>query len=61
MANQGVDPATPGLNDTFSGKAWGGSVSAEGMSSGSDTSGLTLTGAGLSAVDVKVCRMSVCV
>jgi hypothetical protein len=54
VANQGVDPATPGLADTFSGKAWGGSVAAEGLSSGTDTSGLTLTGAGLSSVDVKV-------
>lgn len=40
MANQGVDPKTPGLTDTFSGKAWGASVVADGLSTGSDTTGM---------------------
>ena len=54
VANQGVDPKTPGLTDTFSGKAWGASVVGEGLSTGSDTTGLTLSGTSLEGVDVKI-------
>ena len=67
---QGVDPATPGLADMFTGRAFGGSVKAAGLSSSGaadpylrarrgggarlSRAGLELAGASLSSVTVNV-------
>ena len=57
MKGQGVDPACPGCTDMFTHRAFGAQVSATGLSGG----GLTLSGTGLSSVDVQITQLTMVV
>ena len=50
MHGQGVDPACPGCFDMFTHRAFGGTLAAEGLRG----SGESLSGAGLTSVDVEL-------